>query len=56
MFHFLFVGKAVGIVTLLRGLPHTLSRGQIYLPQDLTTEVDFCFCGIYISQFSTRPE
>ncbi len=34
-------GKALGLVTLLRGLPHHLRAGEIYLPQDLTLKVLF---------------
>lgn len=33
------IGKAIGLVTLLRGAPVQWKAGHIYLPQDLTLKV-----------------
>lgn len=32
------VGKAIGLVTVLRGTPHHIAKGRCYLPQDLVKE------------------
>eukprot|EP01125_Pyxidicula_operculata_P004299 TRINITY_DN1652_c0_g1_i2.p1 TRINITY_DN1652_c0_g1~~TRINITY_DN1652_c0_g1_i2.p1 ORF type:complete len:176 (+),score=3.58 TRINITY_DN1652_c0_g1_i2:535-1062(+) len=33
------LGKGMGLVTLLRGIPHQWPRGEIYLPQELTLKL-----------------